>query len=138
MASSSRAGTVKMTTNGEKKTTTKQTTKVDRKFFSPKFQLDQSQDIIISDIFHFFCYSNFVLILDVCSSPYTKIGDLCIHVSSENEKKNYSDAKDYCHQINGRLYEPRNRTQYEVLGAYLKVITKLSHIKYLFVYIPIS
>ena len=67
-----------------------------------------------------------ILISDACPSPYIKIAGLCIYVSSDDEKKNYVDAKEYCKSINGRLYEPRNRSQYETLGTYLEVMTSLS------------
>ena len=59
--------------------------------------------------------------LDSCPSPYSKIAGICIYVSSEGEEKSYADAKEFCNSINGRLYEPRNKGQYETLGAYLEV-----------------
>ena len=81
----------------------------------------------LSDISNCFVNDCFVLILDSCPSQYAKIAGLCIYVSSKNEKKNYADAKEYCKSINGKLYEPRNRSQYETLRTYLEVITCLSN-----------
>ena len=81
----------------------------------------------LSDVSYCFVNDCFILILDSCPSQYAKIAGLCIYVSSKNEKKNYADAKEYCKSINGKLYEPRNRGQYETLRTYLEVITCLSN-----------
>ena len=56
-----------------------------------------------------------------CVSPYTNVAGLCIYISSANEKKNYADSRNYCNSIKGRLYEPRNKDQFDSLANYLKV-----------------